>query len=252
MVSLSTDDPPILTALAAGHVTITAAVGRITVVCHRFPGGLPLGTVLWSNPGDDRYHVDCARGAQPKRRCGRVRDQTTARSRPSRATGPRHGLQAYRTSRGPGLTSKAGLVIINLGASSAISYHGLTAPLGSAPPRSRSISHPMRTDGLAMRPYILTAPSSPLFRPFLSAYCVGGSVFGNGIYHSGGQKFSVPLAVNLMNLIQTLTMPVLLATFSVVCRFPVSSSQATVTPTWVMDIPRSIQTAQQETPGLHT
>jgi hypothetical protein len=49
VVGLSTDDPPILTALAAGHVTITAggASADVTVVA----GALPLGTVLWSNPG---------------------------------------------------------------------------------------------------------------------------------------------------------------------------------------------------------
>ena len=54
MVSLSTDDPPVLTALAAGHVTIIAGAGSnaasadVTV----FAGPLPLGTVIWSNPGD--------------------------------------------------------------------------------------------------------------------------------------------------------------------------------------------------------
>jgi hypothetical protein len=51
IVSLSQDDPPILTALAAGHVTITAGSASADVtVC--YPGTLPLGTVLWSNPGD--------------------------------------------------------------------------------------------------------------------------------------------------------------------------------------------------------
>jgi hypothetical protein len=51
VVSLSTDDPPILTALAAGHVTITAggASGDVTVVNDAV---LPTGTVIWSNPGD--------------------------------------------------------------------------------------------------------------------------------------------------------------------------------------------------------
>ncbi len=50
VVSLSTDDPPILTALAVGHVTITAgsASADVTVMA----GPLALGTVLWSNPGD--------------------------------------------------------------------------------------------------------------------------------------------------------------------------------------------------------
>jgi IPT/TIG domain len=53
VVTLSTDDPPILTAAGVGHSTITAggASANVTV----FPAvatGLPLGTVLWSNPGD--------------------------------------------------------------------------------------------------------------------------------------------------------------------------------------------------------
>jgi hypothetical protein len=50
IVSLSSADPPLLTALAAGHVTITAggASSDITVSA----GALPLGTVLWSNPGN--------------------------------------------------------------------------------------------------------------------------------------------------------------------------------------------------------
>ncbi len=55
-MSLSRDDPPILTALAAGHVTITAGMGSADVTVWDptlLPGGtLPLGTVIWSNPGD--------------------------------------------------------------------------------------------------------------------------------------------------------------------------------------------------------
>ena len=51
IVSLSTDDPPILTALAPGHVTITAGTGSADVTVWAL-GVLPNGTVLWSNPGD--------------------------------------------------------------------------------------------------------------------------------------------------------------------------------------------------------
>ncbi len=51
VVSLSTDDPPILTALAPGHVTITAGTGSADVTVSAL-GVLPNGTVLWSNPGD--------------------------------------------------------------------------------------------------------------------------------------------------------------------------------------------------------
>ena len=49
-MSLSTDDPPLLTALAAGHATITAGTGSADVTVSAGP--LPLGTVIWSNPGD--------------------------------------------------------------------------------------------------------------------------------------------------------------------------------------------------------
>ncbi|MGC1830933.1 MAG: IPT/TIG domain-containing protein [Candidatus Acidiferrales bacterium] len=50
VVSLSTDDPPVLTALAAGHVTITAGNASADVTV--YAGSLPTGTALWSNPGD--------------------------------------------------------------------------------------------------------------------------------------------------------------------------------------------------------
>ena len=49
VVSLSTDDPPVLTALAAGHVTIKAGSAATDVTV--FSGPLPTGTVIWSNPG---------------------------------------------------------------------------------------------------------------------------------------------------------------------------------------------------------
>jgi hypothetical protein len=50
VVGLSTDDPPVLTALAAGHVTITAGNASADVTV--FADALPLGTVKWSNAGD--------------------------------------------------------------------------------------------------------------------------------------------------------------------------------------------------------
>jgi hypothetical protein len=50
VVSLSTADPPLLTALAAGHVTLTAGGASADVTVSA--GALPLGTVLWSNPGN--------------------------------------------------------------------------------------------------------------------------------------------------------------------------------------------------------
>ena len=50
IISLSQDDPPILTALAAGHVTITA--GSASADINVFTGPLSQGTVIWSNPGD--------------------------------------------------------------------------------------------------------------------------------------------------------------------------------------------------------
>jgi hypothetical protein len=50
IVTLSTDDPPILTALNTGHVTITAGTASADV--NVTAGPPPLGTVIWSNPGD--------------------------------------------------------------------------------------------------------------------------------------------------------------------------------------------------------
>ena len=50
VVSLSTDDPPLLTAKAAGHITITAGTASADVTVSA--GALALGTVVWSNPGN--------------------------------------------------------------------------------------------------------------------------------------------------------------------------------------------------------
>jgi hypothetical protein len=50
IVSLSTDDPPILTALAPGTVTITGGTASANVTVWTPP--LPTGTVRWSNLGD--------------------------------------------------------------------------------------------------------------------------------------------------------------------------------------------------------
>jgi hypothetical protein len=46
----STDNPPILTAVAAGHVTITAGDASADVTVSAV--SLSIGTVIWSNPGD--------------------------------------------------------------------------------------------------------------------------------------------------------------------------------------------------------
>ena len=49
IVSLSADDPPVLTAVAAGQATITAGSGSAVVTV--YAEELPLGTTIWSNPG---------------------------------------------------------------------------------------------------------------------------------------------------------------------------------------------------------
>ena len=53
VVSLSSDDPPILSALTAGHVTITAGTATADVTVSS--GVLPVGTILWSVPGDGSF-----------------------------------------------------------------------------------------------------------------------------------------------------------------------------------------------------
>jgi hypothetical protein len=51
ILTLSTDDPPVLTAVAPGNVTIFAGGASADVTV--YPGSaLPIGTVSWSNPGD--------------------------------------------------------------------------------------------------------------------------------------------------------------------------------------------------------
>jgi hypothetical protein len=50
VVTLSNDDPPVLTASDAGHATITAGTASADVTV--FNGPLPPGTVIWSNPGN--------------------------------------------------------------------------------------------------------------------------------------------------------------------------------------------------------
>jgi hypothetical protein len=50
VVSLSTDDPPVLTAVSAGHATITAGTGSADVTVSAV--ALAVGTVIWSNSGN--------------------------------------------------------------------------------------------------------------------------------------------------------------------------------------------------------
>jgi hypothetical protein len=51
VVTLSSNDPPILTAVAAGHVTITAGNASADVTVYSGTS-LPVGTIQWTNPGD--------------------------------------------------------------------------------------------------------------------------------------------------------------------------------------------------------
>ena len=51
VASLSTDDPPVITALVPGHTTITAADGSAEITVYAGPI-LPTGTIKWSIPGD--------------------------------------------------------------------------------------------------------------------------------------------------------------------------------------------------------
>ena len=52
VVTVSNDDPPVLTAVAPGNVTITAGGASADVTVYAGGTTLPLGTVLWSDPGD--------------------------------------------------------------------------------------------------------------------------------------------------------------------------------------------------------
>ncbi len=71
VASLSADDPPVLTARAAGHVTITAGTASADVTV--WAGEMPVGTVLWMNSGTGSGAARSAPGgAQRGRRGGRV------------------------------------------------------------------------------------------------------------------------------------------------------------------------------------
>ena len=50
MAALSTDDPPVVTALTPGHATITAGPGSMEITV--YAAELPLGTAIWSNSGN--------------------------------------------------------------------------------------------------------------------------------------------------------------------------------------------------------
>jgi hypothetical protein len=74
LVSLSAADPPVLTALAPGHVTIKAGTGSADVTVWA-AGALPVGKAVWTNPGErKRCPVHCAGGAERDGGGGRVRD----------------------------------------------------------------------------------------------------------------------------------------------------------------------------------
>jgi hypothetical protein len=51
IASLSTDDPPLITALAPGHVTVTAGDASCDITVYPAGSVLPPGTVVWSVPG---------------------------------------------------------------------------------------------------------------------------------------------------------------------------------------------------------
>jgi hypothetical protein len=51
IVTLSTDDPPVITSVAPGNATITAGSASADVTVYS-GSALPVGTVIWSNPGD--------------------------------------------------------------------------------------------------------------------------------------------------------------------------------------------------------
>ena len=68
VANLSTDDPAVISALAAGHATITAGSASCDITVSAT--NLPNGTVQWSNPGDGSgVQRNCSSRAEPKRRC---------------------------------------------------------------------------------------------------------------------------------------------------------------------------------------
>lgn len=90
VAGLSMDDPPVLKAVAAGHVTITAGTASADVTI--WAGEMPEGTVLWMNSGTGSGAGRTAPGgAQRGRRGGRVvvpaRPPAAAEPAPSQPAG---------------------------------------------------------------------------------------------------------------------------------------------------------------------
>jgi hypothetical protein len=99
VASLSTDDPPVLTAVAAGHVTITAGAASADVTV--WASEMPVGTVLWMNAGigasaggaqtvPQAFKAGGARGAlgSPRGRFGAIPRPARRRARPTLSSNP--------------------------------------------------------------------------------------------------------------------------------------------------------------------
>ncbi len=195
VVKLSTDDPPILTALAAGHVTITAGTGSDDVTVSSptdFPGGLPLGTVLWSHPGDVNSIVPAVPSPSGVADVFAISDGTVQAITSDGTTAWTAGIsdQSWAWADFQG-----GLVIINLGdvSESVIRLDGATGQrtatvtIDQPPDAYRWVSdaavHPDGTIFVVVERFPVCLPGS----------CSGGGAYFSvmGIDPSGGQKFSV-------------------------------------------------------------
>jgi hypothetical protein len=144
VASLSTDDPPVLTAVAAGHVTITAGTASADVTVWTDP--LPIGTVIWLNAGIGSGTAQAvpqalkeggARGALgfPAGRFGATPRQTRRRARRTLSANPADDSGV--TSIVPAVPSPSGAADVfafqSDGTAQAITSYGTTAWTAAVP-----------------------------------------------------------------------------------------------------------------------
>ena len=197
VVSLSSDDPPLLTALAAGHVTITAGTASADVTVSSptdFPGGLPLGTVLWSHPGDVNRIVPAVPSPSGVADVFAISDGTIQAITSDGTTAWTAGIDNLDQSW-EWADFQGGLVIINTGdvSQSVIRLDGATGQ------RTATVTIDQPPDAYRWVYDAAVHPDGTIFAVVQTAPdCLPGSCSGGGAYFSvmgidpsGGQKFTV-------------------------------------------------------------
>jgi hypothetical protein len=166
VVSVGSTEPMVLTAMAPGHATVTAGGASVDVTVWAAGTEMPVGTVLWSNPGIGQVTrivpaVPSATGVADVFAYSGNGSSATVQAITS------EGLTAWKASLGDFHTAglypdfQGGLVVVEegtpLGPPKVVKLDGITASA------TRPI-RPTRRASLYAPPYIRTAPSSPFKR----------------------------------------------------------------------------------------